>query len=254
MTATRCTLSVNVNKVALLRNQRDLEIPSVVELARVALDAGAHGITVHPRPDGRHIRVRDVDALAELLASPEYADREFNVEGNPLDAGGGHLMPILRRVRPDQATLVPDDPAQNTSDHGFTLTDPSVVDTLKPYVSELVDLGCRVSLFVDPDVDVVRAAPATGAQRLELYTESYASAWGTGAGQETLARFVAAGQAAHEVGLELNAGHDLNLLNLAALVRAVPDLLEVSIGHALVADALTFGMTETVQRYLACLE
>ena len=161
-------LSVNVNKVARLRNQRDLDIPSVVGLSRVALNAGAFGITVHPRPDERHIRASDVPALAALLAEPGWADREFNIEGNPLDFGGGHLMPILRAARPAQPTLVPDDPNQNTSDHGFALTDPDVVATLRPIVAELKMLGCRVSLFVDPDPETARRAAHTGADRVEL--------------------------------------------------------------------------------------
>lgn len=243
-------LSVNVNKIALLRNARHGEVPSVVELSRLALDAGAAGITVHPRPDERHIRATDVDAIAELLASPEYADREFNIEGNPLI---GHLMPIMRRVKPTQATLVPDDPNQSTSDHGFVLKDPAVVDQVRPIVAELKDLGCRVSLFVDPDLEDVAAAPETGTQRVELYTESYASAYGTPSQQAVLQTFVDAGRRALDVGLALNAGHDLNLDNLGVFVAALPEVMEVSIGHALVADALNLGMTGAVEAYLALL-
>lgn len=241
-------LSVNVNKIALLRNQRAVGVPSVVGLSNVALQAGAHGITVHPRPDARHIRSSDVDELSELLASSEWADREFNIEGNPLDFGGGHLMPILRSVKPTQATLVPDDPAQNTSDHGWDVV--KHLDTLKPIVAELKDLGCRVSLFLDPDPEMAKAAADTGADRIELYTESYAVAYEQGgdALNQSLDAFRATAEAAESVGLGVNAGHDLNLDNLPGFV-AIPNVLEVSIGHALVADALSLGMEATVKAY-----
>ena len=241
-------LSVNVNKIALLRNQRAVGVPSVVGLSTVALQAGTHGITVHPRPDARHIRSSDVDELSELLASSEWADREFNIEGNPLDFGGGHLMPILRSVKPTQATLVPDDPAQNTSDHGWDVV--KHLDTLKPIVSELKDLGCRVSLFLDPDPEMAKAAADTGADRIELYTESYAVAYeqGGSALEQSLAAFRATAEAAESVGLGVNAGHDLNLDNLPGFC-AIPNVLEVSIGHALVADALSMGMAATVKAY-----
>ncbi|MGB1124460.1 MAG: pyridoxine 5'-phosphate synthase [Phycisphaeraceae bacterium] len=242
-------LSVNVNKIALLRNQRAVGVPSVVGLSTVALQAGAHGITVHPRPDARHIRPGDVDELSELLASSEWADREFNIEGNPLDFGGGHLMPILRSVKPTQATLVPDDPAQNTSDHGWDVV--KHLDTLKPIVAELKDLGCRVSLFLDPDPEMAKAAADTGADRIELYTESYAVAYeqGKSALEQSLAAFRATAEAAESVGLGVNAGHDLNLDNLPGFC-AIPNVLEVSIGHALVADALSMGMEGAVKAYL----
>lgn len=246
-------LSVNVNKIALLRNQRDVGVPSVVGLSTVALRAGAHGITVHPRPDGRHIRAHDVDELSELLASPEWAAQEFNIEGNPLDFGGGHLMPILRRVKPTQATLVPDDPAQNTSDHGWDVV--THLETLKPIVAELKDLGCRVSLFLDPDPEMAKRAADTGADRIELYTESYAQAYeqGCDALGASLERFSVAALAAQSVGLGVNAGHDLNLDNLPGFC-AIPNVLEVSIGHALIADALGMGMHDAVKAYLnACV-
>jgi pyridoxine 5-phosphate synthase len=243
-------LSVNVNKIAWLRNARPGDVPDVVGLSRIALDAGAHGITVHPRPDQRHIRVTDVDALAELLASPEYADREFNIEGNPQDLSrGDHLMPILRRVRPDQATLVPDAPDQATSDHGYALTDPAVVEALRPIVAELADLGCRVSLFVDPDPAAATAAADTGAHRVELYTESYARAFGGPEQTPTLDRFAATSAAAREAGLGVNAGHDLDLRNLRPFLEAVEGVEEVSIGHALIADALEHGLARTVEAY-----
>lgn len=244
-------LSVNVNKVALLRNARAGEVPSVVDFAKAALDAGAHGITVHPRPDQRHIRITDVDALAELLASPEYADREYNIEGNPLDLSrGDHLMPILRRVRPTQATLVPDASDQNTSDHGFALTDPAVVAELLPIVSELKDQGCRVSLFVDPDPDIAAAAKDAGADRVELYTESYAKAFAGPDQEATLQRFANTAQRATEMGLGLNAGHDLDQANLGLFLGRVLGVEEVSIGHALVAESLFSGLNPTIFSYL----
>ncbi len=247
-------LSVNVNKVATLRNQRSVGVPSVLAASIAALDAGAHGITVHPRPDGRHIRSHDVDALSELLKSSQWQDREFNIEGNPLDFGGGHLMPMLRRVRPTQVTLVPDDPAQNTSDHGWDVV--KHLQTLRPIVKELQDLGCRVSLFLDPDPEQAKRAADTGADRIELYTESYAQAYEQGG--ETLDKsyntFKQTAQAAASVGLGINAGHDLNLSNLPRFVT-IPNLLEVSIGHALIADALMIGIREAVKAYLkACAE
>lgn len=246
-------LSVNVNKIALLRNQRAVGTPSVVGLSRTALQAGAHGITVHPRPDARHITPGDVDDLAAAFAEDDlFQAREFNIEGNPLDFGGGHLMPILRQVKPTQATLVPDDPAQNTSDHGWDVV--KHLDTLKPIVQELKDLGCRVSLFLDPDPEMAKRAAETGADRIELYTESYAVAHeqGGAALDESLAAFRATAEAAASVGLGVNAGHDLNLNNLPKFV-ATPNVLEVSIGHALVGDALAMGMSGTVKAYLdAC--
>ncbi|MEM6257752.1 MAG: pyridoxine 5'-phosphate synthase [Planctomycetota bacterium] len=242
-------LSVNVNKIALLRNQRTVGVPSVIGLSKAALDAGAHGITVHPRPDGRHIRVGDVDEIAAAFADGTFQG-EFNIEGNPLDFGGGHLMPILRRVKPTQATLVPDDPGQNTSDHGWDVV--QHLDTLKPIVQELKGLGCRVSLFLDPDPEMAKRAADTGADRIELYTESYAVAYEQGgeALAQSLALFRATAEAAESVGLGVNAGHDLNLDNLPGFV-AIPNVLEVSIGHALVADALSMGMDAAVKTYLS---
>jgi len=243
-------LSVNVNKIALLRNARTGQVPSVVSLARVALNAGAHGITVHPRPDERHIRRDDVDACAALLAEPDYDGAEFNIEGNPLLP---HFMPILRHVRPTQATLVPDDPNQNTSDHGFDLTNPETVASLAPVVAELNELGCRVSVFIDPDPAVAAATPALGCERVELYTERYAQAHGTVHAPRTLERFTETARAAQAAGVGINAGHDLNLNNLPAFAAAVPGLLEVSVGHALIADALTLGMEGAVRQYLEAL-
>lgn len=249
-------LSVNVNKVALLRNSRQGEIPSVIALARAALDAGAQGITVHPRPDQRHIRPYDVDALAELLDSPEYADREFNIEGNPLDLShGDHLMPLLRKVRPHQATFVPDIPGQATSDHGFDLSEATdFARSLPPLIEQMHEQGTRVSLFMDPDIQMIDRVPATGADRIELYTASYADAFEQGpeALEPVHARFHRAAEHAHQLGLGVNAGHDLSLANLPSFVQ-VPHLLEVSIGHALTAEALLLGMPATIRAYLEIL-
>ena len=234
-------LSVNVNKVATLRNTRDLGIPSVVRAAAIALDAGAHGITVHPRPDGRHIRPDDVTDLAALLAG--YPHAEFNIEGNPFEGG---YMDLVAAVRPTQCTLVPDAPSAVTSNRGWAMTADDAA-RLRPVVARLKAFGCRVSLFVDADVEVVARAADVGVDRVELYTEPYAAAFGR---PDAAAPYAAAARAASSAGLGVNAGHDLNLDNLPPLVRAIPELAEVSIGHALVADAIEFGLAETVRRYL----
>ena len=235
-------LSVNVNKIALLRNQRPLGVPSVIDLATVALDAGALGITVHPRPDERHIRRQDVFDLARLLKERPHA--EFNIEGNPFH----NLMALLRDVRPQQCTFVPDSAEQATSDHGWDLARDGA--RLAPLIDEAHALGIRVSLFMDADPAVMAAARRIGADRVELYTEPFAQAHGTPAQAVSLAAFAAAASAAHGEGLGVNAGHDLNLANLGDFLAGVPDVLEVSIGHALVADALSFGMAATVRAYL----
>jgi pyridoxine 5-phosphate synthase len=241
----RTALSVNVNRIALLRNSRPVGLPQVARLARIALDAGADGITVHPRPDARHITTDDVAELAALLAG--YRQAEYNIEGNPFH----NLMPLLRRFRPAQATLVPDEQGQATSDHGWDLRRDG--ERLKPLIDELHTLGIRVSLFMDPDPAAMPLAAALGADRVELYTEAWARAWG-GANQDTqLQRYAAAAQAAQAAGLGLNAGHDLNRDNLAAFLAGVPGVLEVSIGHALVADAIELGLAETVRAYRRCI-
>lgn len=234
-------LSVNVNKVALLRNSRPLDIPSVEHIARLALDAGAHGITVHPRPDARHIRSSDVGVLLKLVRSQRV---EFNIEGNPFH----QLMDVVRAARPDQCTLVPDDPGAATSDHGWDLGRDR--NRLLPVIAELKGLGVRVSLFMDADENAMAAARAVGADRVELYTEPYARAFGTSSQDSALRRYHAAATAAIRSGLGVNAGHDLNRENLPLFLRRVPGVLEVSIGHALVADALEFGMAQTVALYL----
>ncbi len=242
----RTALSVNVNKVALVRNTRHLGIPSVTRAATLCLEAGAQGITIHPRPDERHIRAQDVHELAALMQ--QWPGREFNIEGNPTQ----NLMDFIRQVRPAQATFVPDSEAQFTSDHGWSF--PQDAERLQPLIAECRALGVRVSLFMDPLPEQMAAARAVGADRVELYTEPYAAAWGTPEQATQLARYAAAAQAALDAGLGVNAGHDLNRDNLAAFVRNVPGLLEVSIGHALIADALELGYAATVRAYQQCID
>ena len=235
-------LSVNLNKVALLRNARQLDMPSVTRAATIVLEAGASGITVHPRPDERHIRAADVHALSELLR--RWPQAELNIEGNPFH----NLMDIVRTVRPRQCTFVPDSVEQSTSDHGWTV--PEDFAKLAPLILEAQGLGTRVSLFMDAAPDSMSMANDVGADRVELYTEPYARAHGTSAEKDLLRQFAAAARAAQALGLGVNAGHDLNLRNLAGFLSAVPGVMEVSIGHALIADALEFGLAETVRRYL----
>jgi pyridoxine 5-phosphate synthase len=247
----RTALSVNLNKVALLRNTRHLGLPSVTRAAVLVLEAGAQGITVHPRPDERHIRSHDVHELHALLQQ-FWPQIEFNIEGNPLH----NLMDFVRALKPHQATFVPDGRDQATSDHGWFAGDqgPADLERLAPLIAETRALGVRVSLFMDPDPTAMRLAREAGADRVELYTESYARAHGTPQQAEVLARFTAAAQAARAVGLGVNAGHDLNRANLADFLRAVPGVSEVSIGHALIADALELGYTETVRDYQRCIQ
>lgn len=244
-------LSVNVNKVALVRNTRHLGIPSVTRAAILCLQAGAAGITVHPRPDARHIRASDVVELATLMQA--WPDREFNVEGNPFH----NLMDVVADLRArhlpvHQVTFVPDSEGQFTSDHGWSF--PADAARLQPVIARAHALGLRVSLFLDAEPAAMAAARAVGADRIELYTEPFAAAWGTPQQDVELQRFAAAAQAALDAGLGVNAGHDLNRHNLAAFARAVPGLAEVSIGHALIADALELGYAATVQEYLQCLK
>jgi pyridoxine 5-phosphate synthase len=238
-------LSANLNKIALLRNTRTVGTPSVVRAARLALAAGVQGITVHPRPDGRHVRAPDVRELAALLKA--WTGAEFNIEGNPFHG----LLDIVREVRPQQCTLVPDETGAFTSDHGWSF--PADRARLKPVVAELKSLGVRVSLFMDPEPGAMAAVRDLGADRVELYTEPYARSFGTGEAEAVLARYAEAARAAQGAGLGVNAGHDLNLANLPGFLRAVPGVLEVSIGHALIADALEYGLAETVRRYLEAI-
>ena len=239
-------LSVNLNRVALLRNSRPLGIPSVTHAATLALQAGAHGITVHPRPDERHIRAADVHELAALLK--RWPQAEFNIEGNPFH----NLMPFVRALRPQQCTFVPDAAEQATSDHGWQF--PQDAQSLAPLIAEAKALGVRVSLFMDPVPQLMRAARELGADRVELYTESYARAHGTTQQAAVLAGFTATAQAALSEGLEINAGHDLNRSNLADFLSAVPGVQEVSIGHALIADSVELGLGEAVRDYLRCMQ
>ena len=238
-------LSVNLNKVALLRNARPLGIPSVTGCAVIAIEAGAHGITVHPRPDQRHIRADDVRDLAQLLTG--YKHIEFNIEGNPFHG----LVDIAKRVKPHQCTLVPDEESASTSDHGWDLHKDG--ERLQSLINELRALGIRVSLFMDPVPGAMKVARALGADRVELYTEPYARAFDADHAAVELQRYAAAAQAATAAGLGVNAGHDLNQANLPAFLAAVPGVLEVSIGHALIADALIQGLDRTVRGYLAAI-
>ncbi len=246
-------LSVNLNKVALLRNQRDLRYPSLIHMAGMAIAAGAAGITVHPRPDERHIRRSDVFELADMLKRDYSATSsdtiEFNVEGYPSD----NFMDIIQAVRPDQVTLVPDAPDQSTSDHGWGI--PANMELLRTVTRRLHDFGCRVSLFVDDDPAMAEPARATGTDRVELYTGPYNEAFMAGAGPaaEALKKFSATAQAMADVGLDLNAGHDLNLDNLPDFMAAIPYIAEVSIGHAIWADALHMGIDKTVRAYVASI-
>ena len=236
-------LSVNVNKVATLRNTRpQLNIPSVVHAARLCLDAGAHGITVHPRPDRRHIKPDDAHEIAGLLKS--YPHAEFNVEGNPFI----DFLPIIEEVRPTQATLVPDETDAFTSNQGWDVEREG--GRLLPVVRKLKSLGCRVSLFMDPKPNLMDLAAQLDIDRIELYTEPYAAAFARGDANAAEA-YAATAKRAAEVGLQVNAGHDLNLHNLSPFLKAVPQVMEVSIGHALIADALEFGLAATVRKYLA---
>lgn len=244
-------LSVNVNKIAVLRNSRGGAEPDVVHAARVCLAAGAHGITVHPRPDARHIRHDDVLALAELTSAH---GAEYNLEGNPFaPARPGYpgFLALCEQVRPAQATLVPDDDGQITSDHGFEF--PRDSDALWPHVQALKAMGCRVSLFVDAGSTVAEAA-SIGADRVELYTGPYAQAWASGEPAAALQACALTAQSAQTVGMGVNAGHDLSQANLADFVAGVPGLLEVSIGHALIGEALHAGLEQTVHRYLRILD
>jgi pyridoxine 5-phosphate synthase len=237
------SLSVNLNKVALLRNARTLEIPSPVHAAVLALEAGADGITVHPRPDERHIRPSDVRELAALLKS--WPAVEFNIEGNPLH----QMMDHVRAARPHQCTFVPDDIGAATSDHGWNLERDGA--RLRPLIEQAQALGCRVSLFMDAEAQRMKRARELGADRVELYTEPYARAFSGGDYGAVLRRYQDAARAAVAAGLGVNAGHDLNRANLAPFLSAVPGVLEVSIGHALIADALEFGLARAVGLYLA---
>ncbi len=241
-----CKLSVNVNAIAFLRNRRDLPWPSVTDLCRVALDAGSIGITVHPRPDERHIRRTDVTDINRLLRK-EYPGREFNIEGYPDE----RFLTLCEAEKPEQVTLVPDDPTQSTSDHGWDIA--ANRDLLTGLIARLHRGGMRVSLFIDPDPAAPHLAKEVGADRVEIYTGPYGGAFTPDDLAREFAKVVATGKAAADAGVGLNAGHDLTRENLPALVKALPNLQEVSIGHAVIADALMFGLGDTVKKFRASI-
>ena len=246
----KTALSVNVNKVALLRNSRQLDIPSLLRAAELCLQAGAQGITVHPRPDERHVREGDVYEIAALMKNWPHC--EFNIEGNPLHNLMHFVRDLSARGLPlHQCTFVPDSKDQLTSDHGWSF--PKDAAVLRPHIDYAHARGVRVCLFMDPVPDAMAPAKAVGADRVELYTESYAQAWSGSEKSKALDRFVQAARAATAINLGVNAGHDLNRENLAEFLRAVPGVLEVSIGHALIADALELGYEATVREYLRCI-
>ena len=241
-------LSVNLNAVAQLRNRRDLPWPSVAGLGRIALLAGAHGLTVHPRPDERHIRRTDVPEIRALI-DDEFPDAEFNIEGYPTD----EFLELCETNQPEQVTLVPDDPAQATSDHGWDFANNH--NYLAPIVSRLNEAGMRVSLFADAEVEQIRWACDTGAQRIELYTGPYAATYDDPeAAKRHIELLGETADAALAAGMAINAGHDLTVFNLPPLIARVPKLAEVSIGHGLTAEALEYGMNDAVKRFLAALE
>ena len=243
-------LSVNLNKIAVLRNSRGGEEPDICTAAQTCIEAGCGGITVHPRPDQRHVRPSDVRSLAALLRGRV----EYNIEGNPFAGARGDypgLLELAREVRPTQVTLVPDGDGQITSDHGFDMrTD---LARLRPLIDELKELGCRVSLFVDATAQNFDAAAAAGVDRIEIYTGPYASEFSSGRADAALAACVATARLAQQAGLAVNAGHDLSQANLGTFKSAIPGLAEVSIGHALIGEALYAGLASTVRRYIQIL-
>ena len=235
-------LSVNLNAVAQLRNRRNLPWPSVTGIARVVLDAGASGITIHPRPDERHIRRTDVHDLEALLRA-DYPRAEYNIEGYP----SPEFLTLVDQVAPDQVTFVPDDPTQNTSDHGWDIAGDRAV--LEPAIARMKAAGIRISLFIDEDPEAPGLARAIGADRVELYTGPYGGSYNTPEGDEHLRLLAVTAGAAHAVGLVVNAGHDLTLENLPVFMQVMPDIAEVSIGHGITADALLMGFAEAVRQY-----
>ena len=244
-------LSINLNKIALIRNSREGNYPNVVSHAQLCIDEGVEGITVHPRPDQRHIRPTDVRQLNKLV-SPLRAV-EFNIEGNPFAPSLGDypgFIALVKESQPEQCTLVPDNNDQLTSDHGFDLN--MTGEQLIPIIEDLKAQGIRVALFMDPDPAQIRLAAEVGADRVELYTGPYAAAWGTGSLDRLFQRHLAAAELATSLGMGVNAGHDLNLDNLAKFA-SIPSLLEVSVGHAFTVDSLTMGMTSALRAYKTLL-
>ena len=244
-------LSINLNKIALIRNSREGNYPNVISHAQLCIDEGVEGITVHPRPDQRHIRPIDVRQLNQLV-SP-LSTVEFNIEGNPFAPLLGDypgFIALVKESQPEQCTLVPDNNDQLTSDHGFDLN--ITGEQLMPIIQDLKAQGIRVALFVDPDPAQIRLAGQVGADRVELYTGPYATAWGTDNLDRLFQRHLAAAELATSLGMGVNAGHDLNLDNLAKFA-SIPSLLEVSIGHAFTVDSLAMGMTNALRAYKTLL-
>lgn len=238
-------LSVNVNKIALLRNSRGRDFPSVVGFSEQLIDLGVKGITVHPRPDERHVTRRDVYALSEMLRDKPQV--EFNIEGYPSEK----FLKMVLEVSPDQCTLVPDSPEQLTSDHGWNI--PQNKSVLRQVLSELRERGVRSSLFLDPDPEMVDHVPSVAADRIELYTEDFASHYAGPKEEMVFERYRAAAERAGQLGIGINAGHDLDLKNLPKFLQ-ISNILEVSIGHALIVESLQLGVTEVIKRYLAIVD
>ena len=244
-------LSINLNKIALIRNSREGNYPNILDFANICIDCGVDGITVHPRPDQRHIRPSDVRQLAQLTAPLDEV--EFNIEGNPFAEPCGDypgLIALVEETLPDQCTLVPDSDSQLTSDHGFDLKKQG--DQLVPIIHKIKSMGARVSLFTDPDLEQIQLAAKVGADRIELYTGPFAAAWGSDKLGEIFQQHLKAAELASSLGLGVNAGHDLNLENLEKFA-SIPDLLEVSIGHAFTVDSLRMGMIPALRAYQALL-
>ncbi len=234
-------LSVNLNKIALIRNSRGNNFPSVIEFAKKFIDLGANGITLHPRPDERHIKRQDVIELSELLK--DYPDVELNVEGYP----SRDYMTLIEDIRPDQCTIVPDSINQKTSDQGWDKIKEK--EFLRKIVNSIKKAGCRASIFVDPNIKQIKLVPETGADRIELYTESFAALFGSSLSDKIFNKYKASAETAQEMGIGVNAGHDLNLKNLPKFLE-IDGILEVSIGHALTVECIEIGMKEVIQRYL----
>ena len=231
-------LSVNINKIATLRNSRGGDNPNLVQVAKDCERFGAQGITVHPRPDERHIRYQDVQDLSNIITT------EFNIEGNPKE---DKFVALVLAVKPKQVTLVPDVLGQLTSDHGWdTISEQAY---LKSVIAKFKTAGIRVSIFVDPDEKMVQAAATTGTDRIELYTEMYAKQFATGNKEDAIAPYITAAALANQLGMGINAGHDLDRFNLPYLIQQIPNIDEVSIGHALISDALYLGLENTIQLY-----
>jgi pyridoxine 5-phosphate synthase len=238
------SLSVNLNKIALLRNSRDSDFPNLLDFANLCIDSGAHGLTIHPRPDQRHARYADVYNLAALVA--EKNNIELNIEGNPTEK----FLQVVLEAKPAQCTLVPDDPNQLTSDHGWDISKHG--ERLKEIVSQLAEAGIRSSIFLDPEPEQISLVKDTGTDRIELYTESYARAYATSNEQFIFEQFYEAARLAQELGVGVNAGHDLNQENLVKFLT-IPNIIEVSIGHALTVESLLSGFEKTIKNYLSIM-